>query len=377
MPSDAGYMKMAIDLAGKAEGMTSPNPAVGAVIVKSGKVVGKGYHKRCGLPHAEVNALNTAGTAARGGTLYVTLEPCCHFGRTPPCVDAIIDRGIKRVVIAMRDPNPLTDGRGIKRLRRAGIEVTVGVMEKEAAAINRPFTKFITKRMPYVTLKMAQSIDGKIATRLGDSRWVTSGDARSYVHSLRRKADAVMVGVETVIADDPELLPRGPRSFGKKTVRVIVDTSLRTPLNSKLLSDRAALSRSPVVMVTTRKAPAAGMSACAVRGATVLIAKSKGGRVDLRDMLKKLGGMEITDLLVEGGGELAASLIGEGLVDRCIFFIAPKIVGGRDAPTSVEGRGASRMKDALELTDVTVKRFSKDIMIEARIAPGRAACSQA
>jgi diaminohydroxyphosphoribosylaminopyrimidine deaminase/5-amino-6-(5-phosphoribosylamino)uracil reductase len=361
MSADEKYMREAIALAKKAEGLTNPNPAVGAVVVKGGKIVGKGYHKRCGLPHAEVNALGQAGARARGATLYVTLEPCDHYGRTPPCTEAVIRSGIKRVVAAMEDPNPITRGRGIRKLRAAGISSTVGVLAEEAASLNKPFITFMNKKRPYVTVKIAESLDGKIATRTGDSKWITSDDSRAYVQKLRYKADAVMVGVNTVIKDDPMLLSR--MSGYRQPARVIIDSRLTTPLNAKIFSSVKA---SPVIIATTRKASSRKAAAYAAKGAVVVFAGSKGDRVGLKDLLKKLGGMGIIDLLVEGGGELVSSLLEEKLIDRFLFFIAPKIVGGRDAVTSVEGRGIEKMKDALDLRYVTIRRFAKDILIEAR-----------
>lgn len=362
MNADKRYMRVALSLAGKAQGMTSPNPSVGAVIVRGGRIVGKGYHKRCGLPHAEPVALKDAGRAARGATMYVTLEPCDHFGRTPPCTDAIIGSGIKRVVIAMKDPNPFTDGRGIKKLRAHGIKTTLGVLRDEAAAINRPFIKCMTKKMPYVTVKLAQSIDGKIATRTGDSKWITSDDSRAFVQKLRRSADAVMVGVNTVIRDDPALLPRQVRRRPGKPVRIVVDSRLRTPLDSRIMR---SVRDAAVLIVTTDKVSARKAAAYVIKGASVLFAKSKGGMVDLKDMMRKIAKMRITDVLVEGGGELAAGLVDERLADRFIFFIAPKIIGGRSAVTSVEGRGIGMVKKAFPLADLKIRRFAEDIMIEA------------
>lgn len=362
MNTDEKYMRLALGLAKKAEGLTNPNPAVGAVVVKNGRVVGSGYHKRCGLPHAEAVALRAAGASARGAALYVTLEPCNHYGRTPPCTDAIIARGITRVVAAMKDPNPITNGRSMKKLKRHGINTTIGVLEEEASGLNRPFIKFMKTKMPYVTVKIAESLDGKIATRSGDSRWITSDDSRAYVQKLRRKADAVMVGVNTIIRDDPMLLSRvaGP----KQPARVIIDSRLRTPLTAKVFSSTKV---SPVIIATTRLASSRKAGAFVSKGATIIFTGLKGGRVDLKDLLKRLGSMNMIDLLVEGGGELVAALLEEKLVDRLLFFMAPKIIGGRNAVTSVEGRGIGRVKDALDLGIISVKRFSKDIMIEAKV----------
>lgn len=351
-------MRQAIGLALKAEGMTSPNPIVGAVVVKDDRIIGRGYHKKAGFAHAEIAALGQARRLAAGATLYVTLEPCDHFGRTPPCTDAIIKSGIKKVVIGMKDPNPLNNGKGIRRLRRHGMIIKTGVLEKASESINKPYIKFITKRMPYITIKVGQSLDGKIATKTGDSRWITSDDSRRYVHKLRQEADAVMVGVNTVIKDNPLLTNR--ISSDKQPVRIIVDAHLKTPLNSRIFSD---IGKSPVYIATVKRDPR--ISRYEEKGAKVLIVKSKDMMVDLRDLLKTLGKMDIVRIMVEGGGELIASLIEEGLADHFLFFIAPKIIGGRSAKTSVEGRGIARVKDAAILRGVKVRRFKEDILIEA------------
>ena len=363
MNRDKRYMTMAISLAGMAEGRTSPNPLVGAVLVNGGRIVGKGYHKRSGLPHAEVNAIKSAGAKAKGSTLYVTLEPCDHHGRTPPCTDAIIKSGIKRVVIAMKDPNPLNDGRGIRKLNKHGIKTEVGVLKGEAAAINRPFIKFITKRLPLVRVKMAESMDGKIATKSGDSKWITGERSRLYVHRLRSKVDAVMVGIGTVLKDDPLLLSRIPGS--KQPIRVVVDSSLSASVASKIFRSADAHS---VVIATTKKADFKKAERLAARGISILFCKIKDGGVDLRDLLKKLSWLGITDLLVEGGGELVASLVENKLVDQFLFFIAPMIIGGRSAKTAVEGRGVNRIREALRLKNLSMRLFDGDILIEAEPA---------
>ena len=320
-------MRLAIELAKKAIGKTSPNPAVGAVIVKNNKVIGKGYHKKAGLPHAEINALREAGQKAKGATLYVTLSPCDHYGRTPPCTDAIIKSGIKKVIIAMKDPNPVNNGNGIKRLRGSGIKVDAGVLAKEAEAINKPYIKFITKNLPYITVKVAQSLDGKIATRTGDSKWISSEDSRRYVHELRGKVDAVMVGANTVLRDDPLLLSKVSR---KQPVRIIVSGKSGVPQDAKIFS---SLDRSPVIIV--------------------------------KSLSEALALKNITHILVEGGGELIASLVKKDLVDRFLIFIAPKIIGGRTAKTAVEGAGISHIKDASNFKIKSIRRFKKDILIEA------------
>ena len=360
MSIDKRYMALAIKLAKKAEGRTSPNPLVGALIVKGNRIIGKGYHKRCGLPHAEVNAIRSAGSEAKGSTLYVTLEPCDHHGRTAPCTDAIIKSGIRRVVTAMMDPNPLTDGRGIKKLRAHGIRIKTGVLENEARAINKPFIKFIIKRLPYVRVKVAESIDGKIATKSGDSKWITGEESRRYVQVLRSKVDAVMVGSGTVLKDDPMLLCKIPGA--KQPIRVIVDSGLKMPITSKLFSTAGSHS---VVVATTKKASFKKAEICARNGVSLLFCKIKNNRVDLKDLLKKLSWLGIADLLVEGGGELVAGLLEEKLVDRFIFFISPKIIGGRDAKTPVEGAGVDKVADAVKLKNISMRMFADDIMIEA------------
>lgn len=340
MNVDEKYMTLAIELAKRAEGMTSPNPIVGAVIVKNRRIVGRGYHKRAGLPHAETKALRQAGVKAKGATLYVTLEPCDHFGRTPPCTAAIIKSGIKRIVIAMKDPNPVNNGRGIRKLNKHGIKTNVGLLPKDAMAMNKPYIKFITKKIPFVTVKVAQSLDGKIATRTGDSKWISSDDSRRYVHELRRRADAVMVGANTVRRDDPLLLSRLSR--GKQPVRVIVSGRSGIPSGAKIFSNPR---KAPVIVVKP-----AGRS---------------GKKVNLKKLLTALAKRGITDILVEGGGELIAGLVEEDLVDRFLVFIAPKIIGGRNAKTAVEGSGVENIKDALGLKNISVKRFKNDILIEA------------
>lgn len=338
--NDERYMQLAIELAKKAEGKTSPNPIVGAVIVKNGKVVGRGYHKKAGLPHAEINALRSAGRNAKNAVLYVNLEPCDHFGRTPPCTDAIIKSGIKKVVIGMQDPNPINSGSGIKKLRKHNIKVISRTLKEKCESINKPYIKFITTGMPYVAVKVAQSLDGKIATKKGDSKWISSEDSRGYVHELRGRADAIMVGAGTVIRDDPLLLCNLSRA--KQPVRVIVAGNSKISPKAKIFS---TLDKSPVII--------------AKQGS------SAGRRADLVKLLKLLGRQNITNILVEGGGELIASLAEKDLIDKLFIFIAPKIIGGRDAKTSVEGSGIDYIKDAIDLNITSVKRFKRDILIEA------------
>jgi len=363
MHTDERYMQLAIRLAKRAQGLTSPNPAVGAVIVKSGRVIGKGYHKRCGLPHAEINAIKDAGRETRGSTLYVTLEPCDHFGRTGPCTDAIIQSGIAMVVAAMKDPNPLNNGRGISKLNRYGIKTSIGILEDESRSINLPYIKYITKRLPYVTVKIAESIDGKIATDSGQSRWITDEDSRRYVHVLRSKVDAVMVGVNTVIKDDPLLLSKAA-SAKRQPARIIVDSHLRTPIGAKIFS---GIHISKVLIATAKKNPARKIKPYENKGAKVLFLRSKAGRVDLKSLLAELARMEMAHVLVEGGGELVGSLAKERLVDRFLFFIAPKIIGGKNAPGAVGGDGIERMDQAIILKKMKIKRFKRDVMIDAEV----------
>ena len=337
------YMALAIRLAKRAEALTSPNPIVGAVIVKKGRIIGRGYHKKAGLPHAEINALRQAGNKARDALLYVTLEPCDHFGRTSPCTDAIINSGIKKVYIAMKDPNPINNGSGIRKLNRHGIETKTGILALDAQAINRPYVKFITSGMPFITVKVAQSLDGKIATKSGDSKWISAGDSRRFVHQLRAKVDAVMVGANTFRIDDPILLSKTSRN--RQPVRIIVGVGAKASSGARIFSTNTR--KSLVIMA----APQSGF----------------GEKVDLKKLLKKLAEMNIINILVEGGGELIASMVEEDLVDRFLVFIAPKIIGGRDAKTAVEGGGVEKIKDALKLKNMSVKRFREDILIEGQV----------
>lgn len=354
------FMRMAMRLALRAKGQTSPNPMVGAVIVKDGKVIGKGYHKKAGLPHAEIVALEEAKEKSKGATLYVTLEPCVHFGRTPPCVYKIIESKIKKVVIGMIDPNPLNNGKGIAILKRHGIEVEVGILEKELRKMNEAFIKYITKNLPFVVVKVGQSLDGKIATFSGDSRWITSDLSRAYVHRLRKEFDAIMVGVNTIIRDNPHL--DSPYSSHPVKI-VVVDSHLSTPCDAQIF-------KNPQVILATLP-PQSGQETenrkLLSKKALLLEVKEKAGQVNLKDMLKKLAKKEITSILVEGGGTLIGSLFDEDLVDKVLFFISPKIIGGKEAISSVMGKGVSRVDKAFRLKDVRIKRFGEDILVEGYI----------
>jgi len=351
-------MDLAIGLAKRAEGMTSPNPVVGCVIVKNGMIIGKGYHKKAGLPHAEINALKDAGEKARNATIYVTLEPCHHYGRTPPCTDAIKKYGIKKVFVGMRDPNPVNNGKGINRLKKNGISVISGVRENHVKEINRPYMKYIRTGLPFVTLKIAQSLDGKIATYKGESKWISNKESRSYVQRLRSQADAIMVGVNTVLKDDPGLIPR--IAHVRKPVRVVVDTRLRIRPGSKLVRSAQKV---PLLIATTKMSPVRKQALLKKKGVRLMFVRRDKGRMNIKDLLRQLGEKGIVNLLVEGGSELAGSLRDETLIDKVIVFIAPKIIGGRDAITSIGGKGIAVISDTREIMNIRIKRFGNDIMV--------------
>jgi diaminohydroxyphosphoribosylaminopyrimidine deaminase/5-amino-6-(5-phosphoribosylamino)uracil reductase len=350
------FMMMALKLAKRAEDKTYPNPMVGAVIVKNGKVIAKGYHRLAGSDHAEVDAIKNASENVRGAELYVTLEPCDHYGRTPPCTKAIIESGIKKVYIAMIDPNPMTKGKGTRRLRSAGIKVEVGVLEKEAEAFNGKYVKFVTKGLPYITAKIAQSLDGKTAAGDGTSKWITSDISRAQVRKMRDRFDAVMVGIGTVKKDDPNLMGAGLR---RKPARIVVDSRLSIPLNADLIGTSG---KSPLFIGTTGTAPESKRRALGnIPGVHVITVKGRGNRVPLRPFLRELARLGIVNILVEGGGELLGSLFDAGLVDEWIFFIAPKVIGGDKC--SVKGVGIPDISRILALKDVSVKRSGEDVVI--------------
>ncbi len=352
-------MKRALRLAKK--GWTSPNPKVGAVIVRNGQIVGEGFHPKAGEPHAEIFALNKAGGAAKGAVLYVNLEPCCHFGKTPPCTDAIINAGIFKVVAAIQDPNPEVSGKGLQILRNAGVETVVGVLESEARQLNAPFFKYITSGLPYFRLKMAMTLDGKIASREGDSRWVTGLAARRRVHRMRRDSDAILIGVGTLLKDDPELTVRLVKT-AFHPARVVLDPSAKTPTDAKLF-------RTPgeIIIAVTKSAEPHRIRKLEEKGARILSLESvdaAGKLADLSDLAKQLAALGIINILVEGGGVTAAHFIQTGLIDSVSFFIAPKIIGGRGAPTPVEGVGLDFMENAIKLSNIRVRKYGEDICIE-------------
>ena len=363
------FMRLAINLAKKGFGKTNPNPLVGAVVVKNNRVVGQGYHRRAGLAHAEVVALDQAGGRAKGASLYVTLEPCCHFGRTPACVDKIVASKIGEVIFAMYDPNPLNNGRGARFLRAQGIKVVSGIMEDQARAINRVFTKYISKRLPFVTVKVAQSLDGKIATKTGHSRWISSLQTRRFAHRLRAEVDAIMVGINTILLDDPLLSCRMNRRLCRKQPKkVILDSRLKLPSRARIFSSR---SPAEVLIATTKFAPRKRVLYWQRKGFRVLVVKDRDGRVNLKRLLKRLAEMQISHILLEGGAEVIASALEQRLVDRLFVAVSPKIVGGRSAPTAVGGSGINRMEQARALTDVKVRRLGPDLLFEGRVGPSK------
>ncbi|TGE32454.1 bifunctional diaminohydroxyphosphoribosylaminopyrimidine deaminase/5-amino-6-(5-phosphoribosylamino)uracil reductase RibD [Desulfosporosinus sp. Sb-LF] len=355
--SDERFMRRALELAVKSLGRTSPNPLVGCVIVKNNQIVGEGYHIKAGSAHAEVHALSAAGDQARGATAYVTLEPCSHFGRTPPCADALISAEINRVVVAMKDPNPLVSGRGIDRLRKAGIQVDVGILFPEASAINEVFVKAITTGLPFVVYKTAMTLDGKIATESGDSRWVSKEESRHYVHELRDRYDVILVGSETVLKDNPALTCR--LSGGKDPVRIVIDGQLRIEENAQVLSSSE---HSPCIIATTNVVSTAKVDRLKRLKHVEVWQYDTPRHVPLVKLLRDLVHRGWTSVLLEGGGGLAGTFIEEKLVDKLEFFIAPKLVGGI-GPSPLSGLHIQRMSEALELQDLRVDLETGDLHV--------------
>ncbi len=358
------YMKVAIAQARKAVGKVSPNPMVGAVVVKKGEILGRGYHHQAGSPHAEINALRKAGKKTKNADLYVNLEPCCHYGRTPPCVNAIIDSGVKKVIIGIRDPNPLVSGKGISRLNAAGIITHVGVLEEECTALNEIYIKYIAKKIPFTILKIAATLDGRIATRSGDSRGITGQQSLRVVHALRSQSDAIMAGIGTVQADNPLLTTRLHGKRGKDPIRVIVDSSLKVSPRAKVFNPH---SQAGVIIATTKKASERKKKQLEKAGAKVLTIDSENGRVGLKKLMMALGKLEISSLLIEGGTRLATAALEDGIVDKIVFFYAPKILGGRLAPGITAGEGVEYINRALKVSDLTVRRCGEDILVEGYI----------
>jgi diaminohydroxyphosphoribosylaminopyrimidine deaminase / 5-amino-6-(5-phosphoribosylamino)uracil reductase len=357
------FMRIALEEAAHGVGRTSPNPAVGAILVRGGRIVARGYHHKAGMPHAEVEAIEAAGPKARGADLYTTLEPCNHYGRTPPCTEAILAAGIRRVIGASSDPNPQVNGKGFARLRKAGVEVLTGVLADEADQMNRPYFKRVTTGMPFVTLKVAVTLDGKIATATGDSRWVTGPEAREWVHRLRDQVDAVMVGANTVRVDDPQLTTRLPGGVGRDPLRVVVDSHLTLSPGRKVFRQR---SEARTLLATLESPEGKRARRFAGPGVEVWQAKGRAGRVDLRALLKQLAERGVNHVLVEGGAQLFGTLLREGLADELVVFIAPKLIGG--AGLSWSGNlGIREMAKALKVGALSVEAVGEDLRVTAML----------
>lgn len=371
--NDERHMALALELAEKGRGTTSPNPMVGAILVKDGRIIGKGYHAAAGELHAEVNAINSAKENPRGATLYVTLEPCNHTGRTPPCTQKIIAAAISRVVIAMKDPNPHVIGGGIKALKSHGIAVTCHIAEKRARRLNEAFIKFVQTRYPFVIVKCAATLDGWLATRTHDSKWVTGESARGYVHQVRHAVDAIMVGIGTVRADNPSLTTRLNHPMGNQMdnqegrdpVRIVIDPTLSIDSNARLLQIPSA---AETILVVDKDIDAAKADRLRQRGITLATGLFTNASIDFIRLMGYLGNRQITSLLIEGGGGVIGSAFRGGIVDKCLFFFAPKILGGDDGVPICRGTGPTAMKDCLKLASVKTRRFGDDVLIEGYVA---------
>lgn len=357
------YMELALQLAGAGKGQTSPNPVVGCVIVKNGQIVGVGAHLKAGEPHAEVHAVKMAGDEAVGATVYVTLEPCSHYGKTPPCADLLIEKRVDRVFMATTDPNPKVSGRGIEKLRKAGIKVEVGLLKNKADEMNEMFFHYVSTQTPFVTLKTAASLDGKTATVNGESQWITGEEARRDVHRYRAEHDAILVGVNTVITDNPSLTTR-LSGGGKNPIRIVLDHHLRTPIEANVITDGKA----ETWIVTTQAA--ADKRGPSYESAGVKIFPVSTEKVEVQPLLKVLGAESVTSLFVEGGATVNGSFLRAGAVQQVITYIAPKLLGGTSAPTSFEGKGIGKLADAVDLTFVTLEKLGEDIKIVSRPKEG-------
>ena len=363
--TDRKFMEGALALASKARGRTSPNPLVGAVIVRDGEIVGEGYHRKAGDPHAEIHALNQAKELAEGATMYVTLEPCCHWGRTPPCTESLIRAKLANVVVSMKDPNPQVAGKGIRQLEEAGIPVQVGICEEESKQLNEVFIKYITTQCPFVILKSAISLDGKIATASGESQWITSEASRLKGHEVRAQVDAILVGVGTVLQDNPSLTTRLPERTNEDPIRVVVDSRGRTPPGAKVFNPD---SNAETLIAVTKNAPLEKIDVLKSAGANVLTVQQKKGQVCLAALMRELGRREVTSVLIEGGGEINAAALQTGIVDKLMFFVAPKLIGGKDAPGPIGGVGIPRLAEAFDLRDVKISHIGGDLLIEGYLS---------
>ena len=358
------YMERALLLAEKGIGATSPNPRVGAVVVKNNRIIGEGWHKKAGDPHAEVIALKEAGEKAKRATLYVTLEPCSTVGRTPPCTDAILKSGISKVVIGVIDPNPVNFHKGINFLKKNGIKVETGVLMDKCAKLNEGFAKYITQGLPFVTLKLAMSLDGKIATRTGDSKWITGEKARYRAHIMRNRSDAILVGINTVKKDNPHLTVRLEKTKINEPKKIIVDSQAEIGLESNILSDDLA---SSTIIAVTSAAPESKLQKISDAGAEILVCKDDNGRVDFTDLMRKIAEKGIIYVLVEGGGTIAAEFLEKRLADKIAFFYAPKIIGGKDAVAAIGGLGIDSITEAIEIKDMGITRIDDEYLIEGYI----------
>jgi diaminohydroxyphosphoribosylaminopyrimidine deaminase/5-amino-6-(5-phosphoribosylamino)uracil reductase len=358
MSLDEKYMKLALELAKSASGQTSPNPLVGAVVVKDHQIVGTGAHLKAGEAHAEVHALEMAKDKAQGATLYVTLEPCSHFGRTPPCADRVIQSGIKRVVIAALDPNPLVAGLGVDKLKEAGIEVQKGLLQQESERMNEIFNHYIVHKSPFVTLKTATTLDGKIATVTGESQWITSDEARADVHLLRHQHDAILVGVNTVLKDNPRLTTRLNGEQGKNPIRLILDSKLRTPLDAQILNTEVA----STWLFTSKQASKEQIKLYEEKGVRIFQSNDES-RVSIAYVLQTLGQEQVASLLVEGGGEVNAAFLQGKYVHKVVAYLAPKLIGGNEAPSSFRGEGFTKLTEAVQLCDVQYVPIGQDLKV--------------
>lgn len=356
------YMKRAIELAERGLGSTSPNPAVGCVIINNGGIVGEGWHEYAGGPHAEANALKAAGRAAYGGAMYVTLEPCNIHGKTPPCTKAIIEAGINLVIVGTGDPNPSVNGRGIAELRNAGLKVETGVMAEQIEKMNEAYNKHITTGLPFVTMKVAMSADGRIATKTGSSRWITGEEARARVHLMRSRSDAVMTGIGTIVADNPRLDARLDNPQAHQPVRVVIDGQGRIPADAVVVT---SANETTTIIATTDMMSLEKSQLLAAAGAEVMVVPKTSGRIDLSKLLRELGQRGICSVILEAGSALSSAFISEGLPDKYVFFMAPKLIGGDAALGFYGGSGIDDISEAAQLEFTTVEKVGGDIMIEA------------
>ncbi|EGD48453.1 riboflavin biosynthesis protein RibD [Ruminiclostridium papyrosolvens DSM 2782] len=359
------YMKRAFEISKGGWGRTNPNPLVGAVIVKDGEIISEGFHEALGGAHAEVCAFQNATSDISGATIYVNLEPCSHYGRTPPCAKAIAESGIKEVVVAMVDPNPKVSGKGIQILKDANINVIVGVLEEEARRLNEIFIHYITKQLPFVIMKTAMTLDGKIASVTGDSRWISSEPSREYVHKIRNRVSSIMVGVNTIIKDNPSLTARPSSGDGIDPVRIVVDSRGRIPMDSRVINGD---SNAGLILATTDRINKDKETQLLSRGVRIIKTIEKSGKVNLGELMRELYKLEIDSVLLEGGGNLNFSALEAGIVNKVMTFVSPKIIGGSSAVTPVGGEGIEEMKDAIALSDIRVEGFDRDVLIEGYIA---------